>query len=422
MPDQPVSVPLWPATGNATEPPAGLKTAGWVGGQQPPAQFLNWLAKFTGLNLQYLIDLANEFAWESFEVAAQTVPDDTVAIKAGKSLGANGLIEIAADPAFGGFAARGAFDRIDLVYVTGAGGFGIVTGDVTATVVPNYAGRTVIAEITVTAGAGAAVIATANINMIRTAFAQRAAIFADFAGTFARLGAAIPKVTMYADADELRIGINCDANYFAAGPKIAAGYGAGIFDPTAAVLLIRFAINGSVSTGTAVIDVYQGNKTWTDNADITLVEIAVWGKVDGVYRWEIYDGASLNYILDSTVVSAASGHYHSGVDGQGPKIPSGSLAPITLTISDPFGAPVVDGVYSGTFQVGNPGDRLMQMRMEVLEPAGVPTLVFANVNLYRVDRQQALIDPLVVNYYWSVTVSGATGAEAADLKFFAVAQ
>jgi hypothetical protein len=45
---KPSIVVNWPATGSIVEPPAGKKTAGWLPGEQPPAEFMNWLFNFLG--------------------------------------------------------------------------------------------------------------------------------------------------------------------------------------------------------------------------------------------------------------------------------------------------------------------------------------------------------------------------------------
>lgn len=45
---KPSEVVEWPATGHIQEPPGAKKTEGWLGGNQPPAEFLNWLFNVLG--------------------------------------------------------------------------------------------------------------------------------------------------------------------------------------------------------------------------------------------------------------------------------------------------------------------------------------------------------------------------------------
>ncbi len=52
--DKPASVVDWDATGHIVEPSSGKKTEGWLGGEKPPAEFLNWLFNLLGLWSQYL--------------------------------------------------------------------------------------------------------------------------------------------------------------------------------------------------------------------------------------------------------------------------------------------------------------------------------------------------------------------------------
>lgn len=51
---KPSTVVDWDATGNIVEPSPGKKTAGWLPGEQPPAQYMNWLFSFLGQWSQYL--------------------------------------------------------------------------------------------------------------------------------------------------------------------------------------------------------------------------------------------------------------------------------------------------------------------------------------------------------------------------------
>lgn len=48
MANKPLALPEWATGGAIVEPPSGKKTSGWIGGEQPPAEYLNWLQ-----NLQY---------------------------------------------------------------------------------------------------------------------------------------------------------------------------------------------------------------------------------------------------------------------------------------------------------------------------------------------------------------------------------
>jgi len=68
---RPADYPDWAtgASADVVEPTAGKKLVGWVAGERPPAQYMNWLAERVRDYLQWLVDrprqvLAQEFLLE----------------------------------------------------------------------------------------------------------------------------------------------------------------------------------------------------------------------------------------------------------------------------------------------------------------------------------------------------------------------
>ena len=51
---KPTVVPLWATSGSVVTPSAGKQISGWLPGERPPAQYQNWLSKYTGQWLSYL--------------------------------------------------------------------------------------------------------------------------------------------------------------------------------------------------------------------------------------------------------------------------------------------------------------------------------------------------------------------------------
>lgn len=145
MPTKPTDLGRWGAlSGDDTAnpdaqiatPPSAKQDVGWEfdtgagTGEKPPVQWENWKGFVKYLWNKYLNDLVDTLKLEGFEVSAQSTPDDTVSVKAGKFRNGLTLVEVAADPTFGPFAAPYAsYDRIDLVYATDGGALAIETGD-----------------------------------------------------------------------------------------------------------------------------------------------------------------------------------------------------------------------------------------------------------------------------------------------------
>lgn len=58
-----------PSLSNVVEPPGGQKSTGWIGGQEPPAQFFNWIINLTDQWIQYFA--TNSGGWPSATASSE---------------------------------------------------------------------------------------------------------------------------------------------------------------------------------------------------------------------------------------------------------------------------------------------------------------------------------------------------------------
>jgi hypothetical protein len=63
MADRPDKLPEWAASGAIVEPSSGIKAVGWVGGEEPPAEYFNWWQ-----NLAYQWALLQSYVYEGRRV------------------------------------------------------------------------------------------------------------------------------------------------------------------------------------------------------------------------------------------------------------------------------------------------------------------------------------------------------------------
>ena len=305
MGQKPTQKPNWATSGSAqlSTITDGKRAVGFVDQEKPPSAFLNELWKEASEWIDHLEEITDALDFVHGQIQAKVAPNNQVEINPVKITFGDDTIEILSvttSPAFSD--ADDTNDRIDLITISDAGALVIVEGTPAGSPqVPAYAGRVVMAEITirnqVTIGQVAALIVTGDIKDTRpflrsvvdpesqqTITGQKT--FTDFVtllkdGLVAKFGdeatitfAAITDPA--GDASSFVICLNGDASTFDSASPVSGGDGKTVrglvgypentYDIGQSVFLVRFVSFETISR----VSFYFANRNWIDGEDINL--------------------------------------------------------------------------------------------------------------------------------------------------------
>lgn len=351
--DFPTPVDPWADSGSAqnTEPPAGLKTVGFVGAQHPPSNFLNWILGKLATYTSTLNAVLPTYFVRALDNIAQTITgiktfsSVIVSTVAGVFLivGSVGRIRFhGVDASFGSVLMIGVncdpksyqSSSGKLLGINEPGGDGEGNSSITYPLGVFVAANSVMlirfnvfqittqlvsvstadggwtdgADIQLTtrflfgknAGTptsqihdGTALRNVANTDGDETITGIKtfsSAVVSSVVGTFLKVGhATLPRIHFNAEGNILTLGINCDPAFFNPNvPKITSGYPTGVFDIASGVMVFRWNTEGQYS----LFECYTAPDGWVYGNDITLIKRVSTGLALGVPIFKYHDGTA----------------------------------------------------------------------------------------------------------------------------------